>query len=61
MWWRLKDLSNAEIIKNSQREIDALPARGTGRKTGNAKKPTGVDDRLTEEERRKRHKEKTDE
>ena len=32
-----------------------LPPRGTGRKTGTAKKPTGPSGRLTEEERKKRH------
>jgi len=34
------------------------PKRGTGRKAGTAKEPKGPDNRLTEEERRKRHKEK---
>lgn len=46
--------------KQEQREIklgeDGLPQRGTGRKTGTAKKPTGPEDRLTEEQRKKRHK-----
>ena len=50
-----------EVKRNMQREIDlSLPPRGTGRKTGTAKKPTGPEDRLTEEERKKRHKEKTE-
>ena len=35
---------------------DDPPKRGTGRKSGTAKKPTGPEDRLTEEERKKRHK-----
>jgi len=35
-----------------------LPPRGTGRRTGTAKEPTGPDGRLTEEERKKRHKKK---
>jgi len=56
-----------EARKNLQRELDPmalidkdeeLPERGTGRKTGTAKKPTGPEGRLTEEERKKRHKEK---
>jgi len=38
---------------------EEIPERGTGRKTGTAKKPTGAKDRLTKEERKKRHKEKT--
>lgn len=37
---------------------DDIPERGTGRRTGTAKTPTGPDDRLTEEERKKRHKKK---
>ena len=60
-------------VRNMQREADPrklqkkkkkddeekLPPRGTGRETGTAKKPTGPGGRLTEEERKKRHKEKT--
>jgi len=50
---------DAEVIKQRQREIklgeNGLPKRGTGRKTGTAKKPTGPKGRLTEEERKKRH------
>jgi hypothetical protein len=34
---------------------DDIPERGTGRRTGTAKTPTGPGGRLTEEERRKRH------
>ena len=59
----------AEVKKNLQRELDplalqkkakeVLPPRGTGRKTGTAKKPSGPSGRLTEEERKKRHKEQT--
>lgn len=41
------------------KEEDELPPRGTGRKNGTAKKPTGPGGRLTEEERKKRHKQKT--
>ena len=37
---------------------EEIPERGTGRRTGTAKKPTGAKNRLTEEERKKRHKEK---
>lgn len=59
-------MAEPEVKKNLQRELDPmalikdeeLPERGTGRKTGTAKKPTGSKDRLTEEERKKRHKEK---
>lgn len=52
----------SKVIKNAQREVDPmalqkLPPRGTGRKTGTAKKPTGKDDQLTEKERKKRHEE----
>ena len=63
------DESEVEVKRNLQREVDPmafmkkeeeeeekLPQRGTGRRTGTAKKPTGPKDRLTEEERRKRHK-----
>ena len=38
---------------------EELPERGTGRETDTAKKPTGPKNRLTDEERKKRHKEKT--
>lgn len=41
-----------------KKKDDKLPPRGTGRRTGTAKKPTGPDGRLTEEERKKRHKKK---
>jgi len=61
----LADESEVEVKRNMQREVDPmafmkkdeeLPPRGTGRRTGTAKKPTGPKDKLTEEERRKRHK-----
>lgn len=42
-----------------EEDEDKLPPRGTGRRTGTAKKPTGPDERLTEEERKARHKRKT--
>lgn len=61
-----------ETKKNVQREInpgtvkmekneeeEEIPKRGTGRKTGTAKEPTGPEGRLTEEERKKRHKRMT--
>jgi len=52
--------SNPEVIKQGQREVklgeDGLPKRGTGRKTGTAKAPTGPEGRLTEKERKERHK-----
>lgn len=41
-----------------EEEDDEVPERGTGRRTGTAKKPTGPKDRLTEEERKERHKKK---
>lgn len=41
-----------------KKKDDDIPERGTGRRTGTAKTPTGPDDRLTEEERKKRHKKK---
>uniref|UniRef100_A0A6M3MFI9 Uncharacterized protein n=1 Tax=viral metagenome TaxID=1070528 RepID=A0A6M3MFI9_9ZZZZ len=42
-----------------EKKEEELPERGTGRETGTAKKPTGPKNRLTDEERKKRHKEKT--
>lgn len=52
--------SGPKVVKQGQREVklgeDGLPARGTGRATGTAKTPTGPKGRLTEEERKKRHK-----
>ena len=52
--------SGPKAVKQLQREVklgeDGLPPRGTGRKTGTAKTPTGSKDRLTEDERKKRHK-----
>jgi len=55
-------MDKVEVKKNSQQEISlALPPRGTGRKTGTAKNPEGPDNRLTEEERKKRHKEQVGE
>ena len=52
--------SGPEVVKQGQREVelgeDGLPRRDTGRVTGTAKTPTGPKDRLTEEERKKRHK-----
>jgi len=52
--------SGPKAVKQGQREVklgeDWLPQRGTGRATGTAKAPTGPKDRLTEEERKKRHK-----
>jgi len=52
--------SSPKVVKQSQREItlgkDGLPSRGRGRTTGTAKAPTGSKGRLTEEERKKRHK-----
>lgn len=42
-----------------EKEDEELPPRGTGRRTGTAKNPTGPGGRLTEEERKKRHKQKT--
>lgn len=54
------DESGPKAVKQFQREVklgeDGLPTRGTGRKTGTAKTPTGPKGRLTEEERKKRHK-----
>lgn len=63
-------MGEVEVRKNLSRELDPMalqkkkddddvPERGTGRRTGTAKKPTGPKGRLTEEERRKRHKQKT--
>jgi len=52
--------SGPEVVKQGQREVklgeDGLPKRGTGRTTGTAKTPTGPKDRLTEKERKERHK-----
>lgn len=42
-----------------EEDEDKVPPRGTGRKTGTAKKPTGPGGRLTEKERKARHKRKT--
>jgi len=39
-------------------EDEELPQRGTGRRTGTAKTPAGPENRLTEEERKVRHKQK---
>jgi len=59
----MMDLPETEVkaVKQLQREVklgeDGLPPpRGTGRETGTAKAPTGPGGRLTEEERKKRHK-----
>jgi len=38
---------------------EKIPERGTGRKTGTARTPPGTGKPLTDEERRKRHKEQT--
>ena len=66
-------MGEVEVRKNMSRELDPMalqkkkkdddkvPERGTGRRTGTAKKPTGPKDRLTKEQRRKRHKKKTGE
>lgn len=64
-------MGEVEVRKNLSRELDPMalqkkkdddvPERGTGRRTGRAKKPTGPKDRLTEEQRKKRHKKKTGE
>jgi len=58
----MMDLPEDEVkaVKQLQREVklgeDGLPKRGTGRKTGTAKTPTGPGGRLTEKERKERHK-----
>lgn len=59
----------AESKKQGQRAVKSgafakkddekkLPPPGTGRRIGTAKEPTGRDDRLTEEQRKKRHEKK---
>lgn len=53
-----RPLDPKTLAELKEKEDDELPPRGTGRETGTAKKPTGPKDRLTEEERKKRHKKK---
>jgi len=45
-----------KTLRELKEKEEDLPPRGTGRRTGTAKKPTGPGGRLTEEERKKRHK-----
>lgn len=53
---RALDPKTLKELDLKKKKDDDLPKRGTGRRTGTAKKPTGPGGRLTEEERRKRHK-----
>ena len=55
---RAKDPYKKDEVLPEKKE-EELPERRTGRETGTAKKPTGPKNRLTEEERKKRHKERT--
>lgn len=45
-----------KTLAELKEEEDEPPQRGTGRRTGTAKEPTGPEGRLNEEERKKRHK-----
>uniref|UniRef100_A0A6M3MAC8 Uncharacterized protein n=1 Tax=viral metagenome TaxID=1070528 RepID=A0A6M3MAC8_9ZZZZ len=55
---RQRSLNPETLADLKEEEDDEVPERGTGRRTGTAKKPTGPKDRLTEEERKERHKKK---
>lgn len=55
---RQRSLDPETLADLKEEEDDEVPERGTGRRTGTAKKPTGPKDRLTEEERKERHKKK---
>lgn len=53
-----RSLDPKTLAELKEKEDDETPERGTGRRNGTAKKPTGPKNRLTEEERKERHKKK---
>ncbi|GAH68764.1 unnamed protein product [marine sediment metagenome] len=55
---RQRPLDPKTLADLKEKEDDEIPERGTGRRSGTAKKPTGPKDRLTKEERKERHKKK---
>ena len=55
---RQRSLDPETLADLKEEEDHEVPERGTGRRTGTAKEPTGPKDRLTEEERKERHKSK---